>query len=375
MSTADASAKRVRIADHLYERGDRYFLIVRRNGRQIVKALKARNRTEAKAECKIELGKIESGGVAAIGDRSVTLRQLVDAWIAHEQDPATRRVAPTTLATRRILLETHVIPFLKPKTRVTDLTSGHARRLVVHLRKKGLAGSSVRSTVGALSAILNHAAQEEWVPRNVCRDLVRGDLPSGQRETEPRYLTVAEVESLLSKLSDEFRPVAACCYFAALRVSEALALRWSDVDLDGARISIKAGKTAASVADVPLLPRLAAELKAHRERQGRLGFSRIAQDALVFQTLTGRPQSRRNALRAVNVASERADLVPEGAEFVGPHDLRHSFAAYAFSIGLTPPEIARAMRHSNSRVTMMVYAGLAGDAVEDLGTKLAGMGT
>jgi hypothetical protein len=50
------------------------------------------------------------------------------------------------------------------------------------------------------------------------------DLPSAARTTEPVYLTRAGGDALLRALGDEFRPVAATCLFAALRISECLGL-------------------------------------------------------------------------------------------------------------------------------------------------------
>ena len=69
--------------------------------------------------------------------------------------------------------------------------------------------------------------------------------------------------------------MAACCY-AALRESEALGLRWRDIDLEAGRIYVRAGKTKASVNSVPIPLPLLAKLKAAgrgrdpRERAYRL---------------------------------------------------------------------------------------------------------
>ena len=72
--------------------------------------------------------------------------------------------------------------------------------------------------------------------------------------------------------------------------------------------------------------------------------------------MRGRPQSRRNALRAVHNAGDAAGLNPPGAEKVGLHDLRHSLVALALANALTPVEAAALARHANPGVTM--YAGL-----------------
>jgi integrase len=179
---------------------------------------------------------------------------------------------------------------------------------------------------------------------------------------------------LFSKLGDEFRPIAQACFYGGLRISEALSLRWNDIDFDAGTINVRGTKTAASVATIPLHAKLAEALRAHRQRQAAVGISRIKADALVFQTFTGRPQSRRNALRAINVASVNAGLAPEGTEKVGAHDLRHSLAANAFALGLSPVEVSKLLRHANPQVTLTVYAGLAGDHVDVLSKKIAALG-
>jgi integrase len=212
------------------------------------------------------------------------------------------------------------------------------------------------------------------VPRNPVRDLDRGDLPSAKRKTEPRYLSVEQVEAIFAEMTDVFRPVAATCFWAALRISEALRLTWADVDFEAETIHVPGTKTEASDAWVPMLPALARELRAHRERQAAKGFDRIRPKALVFQTLRGQSPGRRNALRALQVAAENAGLVGEGQQPVGLHDLRHSLAANSFAFGLSDVEVARLLRHANPRVTMTVYAGLVDGEASKLGEKLTAEG-
>src|SRR5205085_7690902 len=161
-------------------------------------------------------------------------------------------------------------------------------------------GKSVRLTISALGAAFRHGAINLGVGRNPLRDLERGELPSGKRQTEPRYLALDEVERLLGALSDQARPVGATCFYAAARVGEALALTWSMVDFDAATLRIPGTKTAASDAVVRLLPPLADALRAHRTRQAALGFDRVKPDSLVFQTSTGKRVERGYVHRAVN---------------------------------------------------------------------------
>lgn len=173
-------------------------------------------------------------------------------------------------------LRDHVLPLLGPRTKACDVTAVHLRPMIDMLTAHGLAGSSVRGCVSAASAMFRHGVRDLGaLPRNPVRDLDRGDRPSGKRQSEPRYLTVAQVESIFAEMTDVFRPVAATCFWAALRISEALALRWEHIDFKAEMIAVPGTKTEASEDDVPLLPVLARELQAHRALQAANGFERV----------------------------------------------------------------------------------------------------
>lgn len=277
-------------------------------------------------------------------------------------------------------LRLHVLPLLG-RLPAAELTVADVRRLLDALAAKRLSPRSRSGLLGILSSVLTYGVRHGVVAHNVVHDLARDDRPGAQRKTEPHYLSPDELDDLLAKMGDTFRPIAAACAYAGLRLSEALGLRWMDVDFAGGTLTISAQlgpdgsraplKTAASAATIPLLPKLAAELKAHRSRVAGQALARVQPDALVFTTSRGRPHGRRNVLRAVYAAGDAAGLNGEGRERVGVHDLRHSFVAVALAAGLTLPEAAALARHANPRVTATVYAGLTDRARAGLGSKLA----
>jgi integrase len=220
--------------------------------------------------------------------------------------------------------ESHVLDALGRSTRVADIRSAHLRSMMRRLTERGLSGSSVRGCLAVASAILRYAVDLEVIERNVASDIGRGERPSSKRLSEPTYLTVPEVEALLGKMSDESRPIAAAMFYGGLRVSEALGLRWADIDTD--TIHVRGTKTDASD---DLIPWLAAS-----------GFDRIGDERLVFQTASGKPVSRRNVLRAVQNAGTQVGLSTE-VHPLGCHDLRHSLAANALGLGLSMTETSR----------------------------------
>jgi integrase len=183
--------------------------------------------------------------------------------------------------------------------------------------------------------------------------LEHGDRPSVVRKREPRYLSADELERLLAKLRPDRRTIAATMLYAGLRVSEALGLRWCDIDWDADVLHINGTKTAASRADVPLVAPLKAALLAHRARRPGVG------EALVFRSANGRHLERQGVLRSLYAAGDAAGLNEGQSKRVGCHDMRHSCAALLFAAGVPAPEVAAILRHANPRVTLSVYAGIS----------------
>jgi integrase len=133
-------------------------------------------------------------------------------------------------------------------------------------------------------------------------------------------------------------PSPRCDVRADLRVSEAVGLMWGDVEFDEKRIARQldpdgtirnATETKSSTALVPLLPALERELRAHRLRQAEIDLRLVRASSLVFTTSQGKPQLRRNALRALHNAGDAAGLRGENVQRIGNHDLRHSYISLA----------------------------------------------
>lgn len=379
----------------LYERGRAdgstvFEAALRLGGPVRRRTLEARTKTDAIAELRALQVDYERGEQHRSPAAALTVNDVADDWIAHltsrvgHRDPRRRRSA-RTVALYDQRLRDHVLPVLGTVP-IGGLRVTHVRRLVDRLADGGsLASSSMTSCIYITSGLCRFALKGGLLEHNPVGDLDRDDRPGTKRLTEPRYLTYAEVTMLLDALSDTFGPVATTCAYSGLRISEALGLRWGDLDLKAGTLTVVGQlgvsgewvgytKTEGSAATVPLLPALVRELRNHRARSAERDLRLTRRDALVFVTSRGLPQSRRNALRALHVAGDKAKLNEEGRERVGCHDLRHSFVALAIDAGLSLPEVCALARHANVRVTAEVYAGLVDNGREIAVAKLAKAG-
>lgn len=144
---------------------------------------------------------------------------------------------------------------------------------------------------------------------------------------------------------------------AGLRIGEALALRWSHVDLATGTLHVVDAKTAAGVRSVDLTPALREQLVLWRAE------SRFtAPGDYVLTTSTGRKHSpsnlRRDVLRTA-VEAANAELAKDGiAEIDGItfHSLRRTYASLRCASGDDVRYTAGQIGHEDPRFTLRAYA-------------------
>src|SRR4051812_39271002 len=149
--------------------------------------------------------------------------------------------------------------------------------LVVTKRDAGLAGSAVRTIFTVLRAALDIASRDGLIRSNPAAAVRR---PGVERKDAP-HLTAEQAQALLEAIrGDRLESLFRLMLATGLRRGEALALHWSDVDLDAQLLRVRwtlsrtsqglqlnEPKTDKSRRTVPL-PRSAIEtLRAHRTRQ------------------------------------------------------------------------------------------------------------
>jgi integrase len=154
-----------------------------------------------------------------------------------------------------------------------------------------------------------------------------------------------------------------------LRRGELLALRWADVDLDGAKLKVeqsleqtraglrfKSPKSRHGRRSVTLPASLVAELRAHwtKQQQQRLalGLGKAPDDALVFATWDGKPR------RPNVVTNEWSTAMAAAGLKVTLHALRHTHVSSLIAAGVDILTISRRLGHASPTITLGVYGHL-----------------
>jgi len=206
-----------------------------------------------------------------------------------------------------------------------------------------------------MSAVFQHAMRYEWMDRNPIQ-LVR---QSAKREKVPDVLELAELQLLLTKLDVRERTLALLDAATGLRVSELLAIRWSDIDFENLELSVTRSiwhqvvgdcKTEASAKPVPLDSYMAEDLLRWR-RQSPYPMD----DDWVFASPAKKgkqPYWPDNLMkRYIKPVARKAGINKN----IGWHTFRHSFGTLLKANGEDVKTVQELLRHANSRITLDVY--------------------
>jgi integrase len=202
----------------------------------------------------------------------------------------------------------------------------------------------------------------------------RGDVPvqrnpmelvtikgASKRIRQPRSLTVEEFQQLVQKLEEPFHIIALVCVCFGLRISECLALRWSDVDWLNGKLHVERGIVHQVVDDVktPESNRSmhidAAMLEGLKDWKHLTQFSGPEDWMFASPVQLGRlPISYAGVWRALRKAAVKA-----GIGHISSHTFRHTHRSWLDAVGTPIGVQQRLMRHADIRTTMNVYGTAA----------------
>lgn len=296
----------------------------------------------------------------------VTVRLLVERFRAERM--------PERFSTRygyEAWIKNHILPRWGSR----PLTELQPRAVELWLRSLPLSPKSRVHIRGVIYQLWEFAMWAELVPtqRNPMELVtIKG---ATKRRKKPRSLTVEEFRHFLEQLEEPIRTIALVCVSFGLRMSEALALKWSDVDwLDGTlliergivRQRVGSVKTAESEQKVSVDPEMLSVMNSWRQTtpfacEGDWMFASPAQIGRL-------PVSYPWVWKSFQQAALRA-----GIPKFGTHSLRHSYRSWLDAAGTPIAVQQKLMRHSDIRTTLNVYGDVVTDEMAQANSKVARM--
>lgn len=329
-------------------------------GRRRRKQRVAPTERAAKALLKELLGAVEGG---ASLDRDSTVSDVVGSWLAVAQD----KVRPSTYDSYETMARRWLVPAIG-HLKARALQPEHVRVTLRAAAEAGLSPASVRYVRKILGMALRHAMGERAIVRNVVESVPGPGVP--RAEIAP--FTAAELARLFAAIEgNRLEPLVTVVVSLGLRVSEALGLRWQDVDLEFGVLQVRVQllrqdgdyvlrepKSRSGRRDVglPAVARSALQRQRVRQLEERLAAGnawRGERLGLVFTLEDGSPLHRRTVLRWFQQTLER-----EGLPVRGLKELRHTAASLLHAQGATARDVMETLGHSDVRVTLNTYTHL-----------------
>ncbi len=299
--------------------------------------------------------------------RSLTVGvYLTQRWLPSKQVA----LRPSTWASYRNNIELHIVPAIG-RVPLRHLRPDHIERLYANLladgnsvRPGGLDAKTVLEIHMVLRRALTDAQRRGMIvanPAAIAHAPKRRPLAS----SIPRAWNAGQLRTFLD-LSSDHRLHAALWVSAntGVRRGELLGLRWGDIELDTARMSVSRAlvsvgyeihesrdKTRTARRCIDLDQRTIEVLRRWRERRcSEDADDPVSDDAYVFATANGRPTHPHLMSDAFQKLVKRS-----GLPRIRLHDLRHTHATLLLKAGVPIKVVSERLGHATPAFTMAAY--------------------
>src|SRR5829696_9067127 len=232
---------------------------------------------KTRAEARDKLAKALSDRIDGIvyDDENMTVGEYLEVWL---KGSVYGSVRTSTYDRDAYLVNNHIKPVLG-RLKLKTLNSTHVQTFYRNRLDEGLSASTVHKMHDILRRGLAQATQWHLVPRNV----VEAAKPPRPAPKEIKALSADEARRLLrAACEDRLEALYVLAIHTGMRQGELLALRWQDVDLENAVVSVRRTltrsggkvvfgepKTKKSRRSIRLTPQAVEALRGHLKRQLR----------------------------------------------------------------------------------------------------------
>lgn len=287
-----------------------------------------------------------------------TFGYLLDRWLDFNEG----ELSPTTIREYRRLVKRRIVPELG-STPMAKLTAADLDTFYLSLRREGLSPASVHQIHAVIRRALAQGVKWGLVAVNVAADA----SPPTVR-TERRVPPSPEVVRRLvaAEKDEEMAVLYRLAIATGARRGELCGLRWEDIDLDDATVTIRGAIIAVKDTErkstkthaertVPIDPATVKVLELHREameKRAAVANYEMADQAYVFSSspdglLPWHPDTVTAAFRALTKAQKVA-----GVRF---HDLRHAHATWLLDAGVPLHTVSERLGHAKASTTSDIY--------------------
>ena len=355
-------------------RANVYLGVDKVTGKDVKTSITGRTKKEVKQKTKeAEIAFLQNGSTRFQASNITTYKELASLW----WESYKHTVKPNTQLNVRRLLDNHILP-LFGSYKLDKLTTPLIQNVVNKLADKTNKGEEgaflYYDSIHALNKrILQYGVTMQAIPSNPARDVVLPRNTQKAKRQKVKHFDNEELKKFLAYLDNLDLNKFRYCYENTLykfliatgcRINEALALSWSDIDLDNAVVHItktlnykqetNSPKSKASYRDLDIDQATVTMLKVYKVRQIQEAWKIGKAESVVFSDFIHEYPNNRTLQTRLRTHFKRANVTNIG--FLG---FRHTHASLLLNSGIPYKELQHRLGHSQISMTMDTYSHLS----------------
>jgi len=355
-------------------RANVYLGVDKVTGKDVKTSITGRTKKEVKQKTKeAEIAFLQNGSTRFQATNITTYKELASLW----WESYKHTVKPNTQLNVRRLLDNHILP-LFGAYKLDKLTTPLIQNVVNKLADKTNKGEEgaflYYDSLHALNKrILQYGVVMQAIPFNPAREVILPRNTQKAKREKVKHFDNEELKKFLDYLDNLDLNKFRYCYENTLykfllatgcRINEALALSWSDIDLDNAVVHItktlnykqetNSPKSKTSLRDIDIDQATVSMLKQYRLRQTKEAWKIGKSESIVFSDFIHEYPNNRTLQTRLRTHFKRAKVTN-----IGFHGFRHTHASLLLNSGIPYKELQHRLGHSTLSMTMDVYSHLS----------------
>ena len=360
-------------------RANVYLGVDRVTGKKVKTKVTGRTQKEVKQKATQEKIAFQKDGCTRFKASSIeNYQELANLW----WESYKHTVKPNTKINVKRILKNHVLP-LFGAYKLNKLTTPLIQSIVNKLADKTNKGEEgaflYYDSIHALNKrILQYGVTMQAIPSNPARDVVLPRNTQKAKRQKVKHFDNEELKKFLTYLDNLDLNKFRYCYENTLykfllatgcRINEALALSWSDIDLDNAVVHItktlnykqetNSPKSKASYRDLDIDKATVSMLKAYKVRQIQEAWKIGRTETVVFSDFIHEYPNNRTLQTRLRTHFKRANVTN-----IGCHGFRHTHASLLLNSGIPYKELQHRLGHSTLSMTMDIYSHLSKESAK-----------
>ena len=355
-------------------RANVYLGVDKVTGKDVKTSITGRTKKEVKQKTKeAEIAFLQNGSTRFQASNITTYKELASLW----WESYKHTVKPNTQLNVRRLLDNHILP-LFGSYKLNKLTTPLIQNVVNKLADKTNKGEEgaflYYDSLHALNKrILQYGVVMQAIPFNPAREVILPRNTQKAKREKVKHFENQELKKFLDYLDsldlNRYRYYYENTLYKFLlatgcRINEALALSWSDIDLENSVVHItktlnykqetNSPKSKSSLRDIDIDQATVSMLKQYRLRQTKEAWKIGKSETVVFSDFINEYPNNRTLQTRLRTHFKRAD-VPN----IGFHGFRHTHASLLLNSGIPYKELQHRLGHSQLSMTMDIYSHLS----------------